>query len=72
MVFETKIERGEIIMVKKSKLSGDRINLIILAVRKEKTREGEDFSHFIKRVREKYANKLGTDNISLMVVGDSR
>ena len=55
-------------MVKKSKLSGDRINLIVLAVLKEKTREDEDVSHFIKRVREKYADKLGTDNISLMVV----
>ena len=56
-------------MEKKSTLSGDRINLIVLAVMKEKTREGESFSEFIKRVREKYANKLGTDRISLEVVG---
>lgn len=56
-------------MGSKTKLSGDRINLIVLAVLKEKTRDGEDFSHFIKRVREKYANKLGTDNITLKVVG---
>ena len=46
----------------------DRLNVIVLAVVKEKSREDEDFSHFIKRVREKYANKLGTDNITLKVV----
>lgn len=46
----------------------DRIKVVVLAVVKEKTRENEDFRSFIKRVREKYANKLGTDNITLKVV----
>jgi hypothetical protein len=52
----------------KTTLSGEYINLVILAVKKEKTREGESFSEFIKRVREKYADKLGTDRISLEAV----
>jgi predicted CopG family antitoxin len=52
----------------KTTLSGDYIKLVILAVKKEKTREGESFSEFIKRVREKYADKLGTDRISLEAV----
>jgi hypothetical protein len=52
----------------KTTLSGDSVNLIVLAIINEKTREDEDFSHFIKRVRHKYSNKLGTDRISLQVV----
>ena len=53
----------------KSRKPADYLNLVVLAVMKEKTREGESFSDFIKRIREKYANKLGTDRISLEVVG---
>jgi hypothetical protein len=54
---------------RKTTLSGDRINLVLLAVLQEKTREGETFSDFVRRTREKYASKLGTDRITLEVVG---
>jgi hypothetical protein len=46
----------------------ERVKVVVIAVVKEKSRQDEEFKDFIKRVREKYANKLGTDNISLMVV----
>jgi hypothetical protein len=46
----------------------ESVKIVMIAVVKEKSREDEEFKDFIKRVREKYANKLGTDNISLMVV----
>lgn len=46
----------------------DRLKVVVIAVLQEKSRDEEDFKHFIKRVREKYANKLGTDNITLKVV----
>lgn len=46
----------------------ERVKVVVIAVVQEKSRDEEDFTHFIKRVREKYANKLGTDNITLKVV----
>jgi hypothetical protein len=46
----------------------ERVKVVVIAIVYEKSKEDEEFKDFIKRVREKYANKLGTDNITLKVV----
>jgi hypothetical protein len=42
-----------------------RVNLIVLAVVAEKIRDSEDFTDFIRRMREKYVEALGTEDVTL-------
>jgi hypothetical protein len=44
------------------------VKVVILAVAKEELGEDEEFSAFIKRIREKYAKKFGSNDILLKVV----
>ena len=47
-----------------------RIKLIVLAVVEEKMRKREDFGKFIGRIREKYAEALDTDDVTLKALAD--
>jgi len=47
-----------------------RVRLIVLAIVEEKMRKREDFGEFIGRVREKYAEALDTDDVTLKALAD--
>ena len=44
------------------------VKIVILAVVKEKKFEDEEFGEYISRIREKYAERIGTENIILKAV----
>lgn len=47
----------------------EKKTVVILAIKKEKwDKDEEDFGGLIKRLREKYADELGTNTISLHVI----
>ena len=57
---------SEVIKLAKKVRSG--IKIVILAVVKEKKSEDEGFGEYISRIREKYTERIGTENIILKAV----
>jgi hypothetical protein len=44
------------------------VKVVIIAVAKEELEEDEEFSSFIKRIRAKYAKRIGSNDVLLKVV----
>jgi hypothetical protein len=42
--------------------------VVILAIKKVKMKNGEEFEHFVKRVRKDVAESLDTERISLSIL----
>jgi hypothetical protein len=61
----SKQEKEVIIMVRRV---SEGIKIVILAVVREKKYDDERFGDFISRVREKYAERIDTENILLKAV----
>ena len=47
---------------------GKKVNVVVIAVVKEKIKEDEEFSHFLKRMRSKYADILETQRVTFQIV----
>ena len=55
-------------MIELVKKVRDGVKIVILAVVKEKKFEDEEFGEYISRIREKYTERIGTENIILKAV----
>jgi len=50
------------------KEKANKKTVVVLAIKKIKMKDGEEFEHFVKRVRKDVAESLDTERISLNIL----